>query len=151
MPKLSLLLLPALALACTPMATPAAAPPAAAPMAMTMADGFPHGTYTTTMVAGDLPAGAPADMATQLVGPWVLAFGDNGHALVSLSGRQVVDATYSSSGNELTLGQDTGEYACNSNARYTWHAAGGELHLTKVEDTCVGRSVVLTAHPLVRR
>jgi hypothetical protein len=151
MPKLSLLLLPALVLACTPMATPGAAVPAAPPTAMTVVDGFPHGTYTTTMAAGDIPVGAPAEMAGQLVGPWVLAFGDNGHALVSFNGRQVVDATYSLSGNELILGTDTGEYACNSNARYTWHAAGGELHLTKVEDACDGRVLVLSKHPLVRR
>ena len=151
MPKLSLLLLPALVAACQPMATPAASPPAAAPMAMTVVDGFPHGTYTVTMVAGDIPPGAPAEMATQLVGAWVLAFGDNGHALVTFNGQQVVDATYTMNGNELILGADTGGYACNSNARYTWHAAGGELHLTRVEDTCLGRALVLSTHPLVRR
>ena len=151
MHRLSLLLLPALVAACTPMPDPPATIPASADRVVVMPAGFPHGTYAVTIVAGDIPAAAPADMAAQLVGPWVLAFGDNGHALVSFNGRQVVDAPFTVNGNELILPTDTGEYACNSTARYTWHAMGNELHLTKVEDACDGRAVVLTAHPLVRR
>jgi hypothetical protein len=90
-------------------------------------------------------------MASQIVGAWVIDFGANGHAPVTLNGRQVVDATFTVNGNQLVMGTDTGEYACNATARYTWHAAGGELHLTKLEDPCDGRAIVLTAHPLVRR
>ena len=153
MHRLSLLLLPALVAACQPMAAPAASPPAAAPPSapMAMATGFPMATYTTTMVAADVPAGAPADMASQLVGSWTIAFGDNGHAMVSLNGRQMVDAPFTVSGNVLTLTEDTGEYACHSTARYNWHATATELHLSKLEDACDGRAAVLTAHPLVRR
>jgi hypothetical protein len=120
-------------------------------MAMTVVDGFPSGSYTTTIADSDIPASAPADMRTSMAGAWVITFGDNGHAAVTYNGRQVVDATYSTNGNQLLLGEDTGEYACHANARYTWHAAGGELHLTRVEDACDGRVVALTAHPLVRR
>jgi hypothetical protein len=118
---------------------------------MATTNGFPTGTYTTTIVAGDIPSAASAEERAGLAGPWEVAFGGNGHALVTYNGQQVVDATYSLSGRDLTLGEDTGEYACHSPARYTWHAAGGELHLTPVADTCVGRQTVLSAHPLVRR
>jgi len=152
MRTLSLLLLPVLVAACTPMATPSAAPPMAPPPAADMAPaGFPMVAYTTTIAAGDIPAGAPADAAAQLVGAWTIAFGNNGHALVTFNGRQVVDAPFTVNGNELVLTEDTGEYACNSTARYTWHATATELHLTKVEDACNGRALVLTKHALVRR
>jgi len=152
MPRLSmLLLLPALAAACTtaPAAAPAPAPPPMAPMAM--AGGFPMVTYTVNIADGDIPAGAPADMRSALVGMWVIAFGNNGHAMVSVNGRQVVDAPYTVSGNTLTLTEDSGEYACHSTGTYTWHATATELHLTKVNDPCDGRDVVLTAHALVRQ
>ena len=149
MPKLSLLALVALAAACTPMGPGPVITPPAAPMAM--AAGFPEGSYTVTLAASDVPAGAPDDMRTSLVGNWVIAFGHDGHAMVSVNGRQVVDAPYSVSGNELILTDDTGEYACHSNARYTWHSTSTELHLSRVEDACDGRAVALTAHPLVRR
>jgi len=154
MPKLSLLALAALAAACTPMGPGPVVGPESPPMApaTAMAAGFPEATYTTTIAAGDLPASAPADMSAQMVGAWEIAFGGNGHALVSFNGRQMVDAPYTVSGNQLTLTDgDTGEYACHSNARYTWHATATELHLMKVEDACDGRVVALTAHALVRR
>ncbi|MFL5385556.1 MAG: hypothetical protein ACJ8GN_23805 [Longimicrobiaceae bacterium] len=152
MTRLSLLLLPVFAAACTTAPGPGPAPmsPPPAPPAMAMS-GFPMGTYTTTIAAADVPASVGAEERAAVVGAWEIAFGANGHALVNFNGRQVVDAPFQVSGNTLTLTADTGEYACNSNARYTWHAAGGELHLTRVEDSCGGRMVVLTAHPLVLR
>jgi hypothetical protein len=149
MPKLSLLLLSAVVAACTSAPPPSAASSASADMAPA---GFPVRTYTTTIVAGDLPAGAPADMRDAIVGPWEIAFGSNGHALVTYNGRQMVDAPFTVNGNQLVMGaDDTGEYACHSAARYTWHATSTELHLVRVEDSCDGRPVVLTAHPLVVR
>jgi hypothetical protein len=148
MQKRSMLLLSALVVACTP--APRLGPaPMSAPMAAPM--GFPVGTYTTTIVTSDIPASVSADMRTGLAGAWEIAFGDNGHAQVSVNGRQVVDAPFQVSGRDFTLGEDTGEYACHSPARYTWHATATELHLSRVEDSCDGRAVVLTAHPLVLR
>ncbi|HKP74848.1 MAG TPA: hypothetical protein VJT67_04860 [Longimicrobiaceae bacterium] len=152
MPRLSmLLLLPLLAAGCTT-TTPAAAPaPAPPPPMATMGGGFPMVTYTVNIADADIPAGASADMRGALVGAWVIAFGNNGHAMVSVNGRSVVDAPYTVSGNTLTLTEDSGEYACHSTGTYTWHATATELHLTKVNDPCDGRAVVLTAHALVRR
>lgn len=150
---LSLLLIPALAAACTTAPGPEPAPmsPPPAPPAMAMSGGFPMGTYTTTIADGDIPATVSADMRSALVGAWEIAFGSNGHAMVAYNGRQVVDAPFQVSGNQLVLTEDSGEYACHSTARYTWHAAGNELHLTTAQDPCDGRMVVLTKHALVRR
>jgi hypothetical protein len=153
MPKLSLLLLSALA-ACTTTAAPASPPPMSSPpptAPMSMGGGFPVATYTTTIVAADVPSTASAEERAGVVGAWTIAFGSNGHATVSYNGRQVVDAPFQVSGNQLMLTDDSGEYACHSNARYQWHDAGTELHLIKVEDSCAGRVVALTAHPLVRQ
>lgn len=153
MRKLSLLLVPAVLAACSmgtasePMPAPAPAP---APAMNMSPAGFPTGAYTITLVQADL-ASVAADMAANMVGTWVIDWGANGHALVTYGGRQVVDATYTVSGDELALGEDSGDYACHANARYRWHATATELHLTKVEDPCDGRSVALTAHALVRR
>jgi hypothetical protein len=118
---------------------------------MAMSGGFPMGTYTTTIAEADIPANAPADMRSQIVGAWTLTFGSNGHAMVTYNGRQVVDAPFQVSGNELVLTDDSGDYACHSTAHYTWHAMGNELHLATAADACDGRMVVLTRHPLVRR
>ena len=54
--------------------------------------GLAAGPYTTTIVAADIPAGAPADMAAGEVGIWQFTVAENGHALVSFNGQQVVDA-----------------------------------------------------------
>ncbi|HEX8242548.1 MAG TPA: hypothetical protein VF541_03610 [Longimicrobium sp.] len=133
MSRLPLLVLPLLA-AC---ATMAPAP-----------TGLATGTYTTTIVAADIPAGAPADMAAGEVGIWRFTVMGNGHALVSFNGQQVVDATYQVNGSEITFGaDDTGEYACHTPARYTWRISGGQLYFTRVEDGCEGRVIALTAHP----
>ena len=152
MPKLSLLLLTALAAACTtagPAPAPAPAPPPSGPVAAT--DGFPRVAYTTTIVAADVPATASAEERAGIIGSWVINFRSDGHAIVTYNGRQVVDAPYQVNGTELLLTEDTGEYACHSNARYRWPATATELHLIKVEDSCDGRVVALTAHALVRQ
>jgi hypothetical protein len=146
MPRLSLLLVPALALACAPPSTTASSP---GPSNDRMS--FPVATYATTIVDADVPATAPADMRSGLVGRWVIAFGDNGHALASFGGRQVVDAPFTVSGNEITFTADSGEYACGTSGRYTWHATATELHLTRIEDPCDGRAIALTAHALVKQ
>ena len=153
MPRPFLLLLPLLVAACSmgPASEPPPAPaPAPASNVAPAPAAFPSGTYTTTIVDGDFPPSAPADMRTSIAGPWEIAFG-NGHALATFGGRQVVDAPYTVSGDELTFTVDSGEYACNSTARYRWHATATELHLIKVDDPCDGRAVVLTAHALVRK
>jgi len=153
MPRLPiLLLLPVLAACATAAPDPDGMPSGTpATMAATPAAGIPSGTYTTTIADADVPASAPADMRSQIVGAWEIVMDGSGHAMVRFGGRQVVDAPYTVSGNEITFTEDTGEFACRSSARYTWQASGGQLRFTKVEDSCDGRAMVLTAHPLTRR
>ncbi|HEX8693556.1 MAG TPA: hypothetical protein VF746_14130 [Longimicrobium sp.] len=142
MTKLPLLLLPVLVACATTVSVPAGS---VAPA------GIAAGTYTTTIAASDLPASAPAEMRSALVGTWEMIVDGSGRALVSFNGRQVVDTPYQVNGSEISFGTDTGEYACNSPARYTWRMAGGQLFFTRIEDSCQGRVVALTTHPWTRR
>ncbi len=152
MTKLALLLLPALAACST--ATTTAAPPAAPapPPAMAAAAAtFPAGTYTATLTEADVPASAPADMRTGIVGPWEISFDGNGHVTARFNGNVVVEGPYTLSGSQINFGEDTGQYACHSPATYNWHAAGNELHFQKVNDSCDGRAMTLTSHAWTKR
>lgn len=157
MPRPSLLLLPMLVAACSmgpaPEPSPAPPPPAApmGNMAPAPAATFPVGTYTTTVAESDVPASVSADIRAAIIGAWEITFGSNGHAMVMFNGRHVVDSPFTVSGDEITFTQDSGDYACNSTARYRWHATATELHFTKIEDACDGRPVALTSHALVRK
>ena len=64
----------------------------------------------------------------------------------------MVQAPYVVSGSRFTLTvDDTGPYACKEEGRYTWQMSGDRLTLTRVQDECAGRAVVLSARPLTRR
>jgi hypothetical protein len=145
MPKLSLLLVPALA-ACA-MSTPAPAP-AASPNAA-MASMPMTGVFTTTVAEADVPASVPAEMRGGLVGRWELNIDRPGHALVSYNGQQVVDSPFQVQGNTISFAPDadTGPYACHAAAHYTWAMTSAGLRFTKLDDACEGRAVALTAHP----
>lgn len=130
-----------------PMAPAAPDAPAApaAPAAIT-------GDYTVTLALADVPTAMPDSMRQQLVGTWVVALHDGGHFVVTQNGREVVDGPYSVSGNQFTLGAgDRGPYACRMAGTYTWQMNNGQLALTRVQDTCDGRVVVLSTRPLTRR
>jgi len=100
------------------------------------------------MAPSDVPAGAPDEMKTGLVGNWDITVHGPTHAVVNVNGRQVVGAPFTLNGNEIDFSaDDTGEYACHDAGRYTWSMDGGMLHFTKIEDACAGRAAVLTAHP----
>jgi len=152
MTKLSLLLLPALAAcaAATNSAAPSAAP--AAPPTMAISAGtFPAGTYTATLVDADIPASAPADMRTGMVGTWEVTFDGSGHLTARYGGNTMVEGAYTVNGSQITFGEDTGEYACHTPATYNWHATATELHFMKVNDSCDGRAIALTAHAWTKR
>lgn len=151
MPKLNLLLLATLA-ACSTMPPAAAAPatsmtgPAPAP---SMA--APTGVYAATIAASDIPASAPAELQSGMVGAWQLVFDAPGHALVRYNGEQVVDAPFTVQGNHITFGDDSGSYACHDTAHYTWQMTGAGLVFTKLDDSCEGRALALTLHPWTKQ
>jgi hypothetical protein len=144
MPNLRLFPLVLLAACAQAAQTPGAAP-AAAPMAM-QATTLTPGAYHSTIVQGDVPASAPADLRTGIVGDWVITVHGPTHAVVSYNGREVVQAPLSLQGSEIRFEDDSGDYACHSPARYTWALSGHTLRFTKLEDSCQGREVVLTSH-----
>lgn len=149
MSKLNLLLLASLA-ACSTM-PPAATAPATSMTAPASSMAAPTGTYVATVVASDIPASAPADLQSGMVGAWQLVFDAPGHALVRYNGEQVVDAPFTVQGNHITFGDDSGSYACHDTAHYTWQMTAAGLVFTKLDDACEGRMLVLTRHPWTKQ
>lgn len=145
-----LLLLP-LAIACAPAAqTGTTDSPAPAPQsAMAAPAAWRTGNYTATLAAADLPANAPPEMRTQITGAWELQFHDGNHFVVMQNGKQVVQGPYQISGNRITFSTgETGPYACNMPATYTWQTTNGQTTFTPVgNDPCRGRAVALTTRP----
>jgi hypothetical protein len=165
MPRLALVLILLAACATVP-PDPAPAPAApeapaatAAPMAPAapMASAAPAGItgeYTVTIAAADIPAEMPDSMRQQMIGTWNIGLHEGNHVLVTYNGREVVSGPYMVSGSQVTFpANDTGPYACRTAATYNWRMSGSgdQLMLTRVQDACDGRSVVLTRHPLTRR
>lgn len=149
MTRLSLVLLAALA-ACAP-ASSGTMPPPPPPAAMSMPAGIADGTYSTTIAASDIPAGASADMQSGMVGMWELVVDRPGHAIARYNGQQVVETGFEVQGNQVTFSNDTGPYACNAPGTYTWEMTAAGLRFTRVNDPCDGRAVALTVHPWARR
>jgi len=154
MPRLALVLF--LLAACAPVPpgpapAPAAPEAAAAPMAPAAPAGI-TGEYTMTISAADVPAEMPDSMKQMMIGTWNIGLHEGNHVLVTYNGREVVSGPYVVSGSQVTFpANDTGPYACRTTATYNWRMSGDQLTLTRVQDACDGRSVVLTRHPLTRR
>lgn len=141
MRRLSVLLLP-LAVACAPAATTTTDSPAPAPQPAMAAQAWQTGNYRATITAADLPVGAPAD---ELAGAWEIQFHGGNHFVVMRNGAQMLQGPYQISGNQLTFATgETGPYACNTAATYTWRMSGGQMTFTPVgTDSCRGRAVIL--------
>lgn len=149
------LALPALLLAaCAPAAQTADIAAPAPPPAMAAQTAAIPGNYTVTISPSDIPASAPQEMRSGLSGTWLVEFHGGNHFVVSYNGQRVSQGNYQLSGNRLSFGStgETGPYACNTPATYTWAMNNdGQLAFTRVgEDECAGRSLVLTTRPLTR-
>jgi hypothetical protein len=148
MPKLSVLLLAALAACSTMPPGTASPPPAVAPAPA----GFGPGVYSVTLADSDLPSSAAATgMSLRVVGTWEMTVDGTGHAVVRFNGQQVVDMPLEVQGNQVTFAGGTGEYACQGSGRYTWEATAAGLRFTRVEDSCAGRVVALTSRAWTKR
>lgn len=157
MVRLALVLLLLAACAPPPPAPPPApaAPEAPAAAAAPDAPAAPPvitGEYTVTLAAADIPTALPDSMRQQMIGTWNIGLHEGNHVLVTFNGREVVQGPYMVSGSQVTFpANDTGPYACRAAATYGWQMNNGQLTLTRVQDECEGRVVVLTTRPLVRR
>lgn len=110
------------------------------------------GDYTATLSASDFPASAPAEMRSQASGVWRLAFHPGNHFVVSHNGSEVVQGHYRLDGNRIMFSTgETGPYACNTPATYTWNVSNGQLTLSLVgSDECQGRIMAITSRPFTR-
>ena len=155
MRRLSLLVLPVV-ISCAPAAQSNAGTVIAAPAAQTgtvaPAAGI-LGDYTVTLAETDFPATASEQERSSTVGTWGLAFHGGNHFVVTHNERQVVEGPYRVNGDQIMFATgESGPYACNIPATYTWQMSNGQLSLTPVgQDTCTGRVLAITSRPFTRR
>ncbi|HVT39572.1 MAG TPA: hypothetical protein VHE78_11040 [Gemmatimonadaceae bacterium] len=109
---------------------------------------FPRGTFTTTIARGDVPADIPDETATSVASPWEISFTDNGKLIARKDGADVVRGDYAATATSVVFSNDSGEYACGVTGTYAWKLDDKNLVFTKSDDSCAGRVVVLTVHPL---
>ena len=112
----------------------------------------PSGTYTTTVTKADLPADVPKQLADSVPGKWSLTFAAGKPVVVKRNGKEAATAPAAFSAGKMSLdANDTGPLKCGVAAVYSYSEKNGRLVFKGVgEDTCVGRRVVLTKHPLKR-
>lgn len=155
MRRLLLLVLPVVA-SCAPAAQSNVGTATAAPAVQTATAAAAAGIlgdYTVTLSENDFPATAPQQRRSASVGTWGLAFHDGNHFVATHNGRQVVEGPYRVSGNQImfTTGE-SGPYACNTPATYTWQVSNGQLTFTPVgQDACMGRVLAITSRPFTRQ
>jgi hypothetical protein len=111
---------------------------------------LPPGTYTTTLTEADIPASFPPEIASMLVGNWEVEFSETGALLVTKDAELVVVGRYRSNPARVIVQDEEGRLPCLPPGAgvYAWVLDGERLTLTEVQDTCAGRALVLTSHPL---
>jgi len=111
---------------------------------------FVYGGYTTIITKEDVPAGLSSELAAGIPGKYEITYGPDGRMTLVRDGKEMARGTFRLKGDQLLLNaDDTGDYACQMFARYTWAIDGKNLMLTKLQDGCDGRVVVIADHPLV--
>ena len=95
--------------------------------------------------AGTLVGKYTANVAspTALKGTWTLTFAKAGTYAVADQGHIVIRGKYTTAGSRVSLGHETGPAACPTGATYSWKRSGKTLKLTRIKDTCAGRTTVL--------
>jgi hypothetical protein len=116
----------------------------------------PAGIYATTITAGDIPPEFPPEAIPILVGTWQIELTEDGANIVSKDGDVVVVGHYTASPSRLVLKDEEGPLACFdapgiATGIYNWSSQNDELTLSPVLDRCLGRLIVLTAHPLQKQ
>ena len=126
------------------------------PNVMAQSANLPPGIYTMTLTEADIPESFPPEIVQLLVGVWETEFTESGSYIVSKDGYPALVGRYNSNPGRIVMTDLQGPLSCTdapgiATATYRWTLAGDELVLTTVNDRCVGRNLVLTAHPLQRQ
>lgn len=101
-----------------------------------------QGTFTTVITNAFSP---------QLDGTWQVALASDGQYTIRRNQTVLIRGRDTETASTITFGHETGPAACKgaqASATYRWSLRAGALRLTPVNETCVGRHVVLTTHPL---
>lgn len=121
-------------------------------------NGFPIGTYTTTITAEDVAKyGLPSPYPEILVGNWELTYDEEGIVeIMNLTTGQSGQGVYFANQTVIIFGKDSGELDCYSPAHavYKWYASDDTLVLkaaSEASDRCWGRYIISTSHPLVKK
>ena len=106
------------------------------------------GVYRTTLSAADLP-GAPPGAAEKMAGAWTVTFGPDGTYSVRHDGEEHVKGSYTSSGDQFTLSDASGDFAClgdDAQGVYRVTRTGTSAKFSVVKDAaCAGRAAILSA------
>ncbi len=106
------------------------------------------GVYKTTLAAADLP-GAPPDAVEKMAGAWTVTFSPDGTFSVQHGADEHVKGTYTSSGDDFTLTDASGDFAClgaETQGVYRITRSGPSAKFTTVkDDACAGRAAILSA------
>ena len=108
------------------------------------------GTYVVTLGAGDLRV-TPGPIAARLAGKWSVTFGADGSYTVRKDGTDRVSGKYVMAGDEVTLTDIRGDFACIGDGLegvYNVKHVKNIVTFTKVKDTsCPGRVAALSSRP----
>ena len=100
------------------------------------------GTYTTTITTQEA-MDANADAA----GDWELEFTESGILYLTWDGERLGQSRYTVTQDQMEI--EAGP-ECHSPGTYLWMLESEVLTLTRVQDSCTPRLMVLTTHPLRR-
>jgi len=140
-----LVVLASMVAACAPSTQRSA--PSAQPETMATAPSL-LGSYSVTLSDADVVS-VPEEHRPGTAGAYSIAFHEANHFVVMRNGAQVVQGPYRVSGNQVIFEPgESGSYACEAAATYTWRMSSGQVIFTPVgTDPCSGQLTVLTTHP----
>ena len=87
----------------------------------------------------------------QLDGTWQVALLPAGRYTIQRNGTVLIRGRDTETATTISFGHESGPAACTgaeAPATYRWSLRAGLLRLTPVRESCIGRHVVLTTHPL---
>jgi hypothetical protein len=116
----------------------------------TLAQSGIAGVYTMTLSPADLK-GVNGPPAEKMAGTWIVTFTADGTYSVRQNNTDHVKGTYTSEGDEVTMTDTEGDFACKGDELYgvyRFQRDSHSLRLTKIkDDECAGRAAVLTLKP----